>query len=92
MYLQIDLSNIKYIYIPTGKYDVTEMIQQLSIAKVLENTSQELINELKGISQESINKVISGVDRDLIVLNNETTSLVGKEKFSYKSNWKTSNN
>ena len=83
-----DLSNIKYIYIPTGKYDVTEMIQQLSIAKVLENTSQELINELKGISQESINQVISGVDRDLIVLNNETTSLVGKEKFSYNSSLK----
>lgn len=64
------------------------MIQQLSIAKVLENTSQELINELKGISQESINQVISGVDRDLIVLNNETTSLVGKEKFSYNSSLK----
>ena len=83
-----DLSNIKYIYIPAGKYEVAEMIQQLSIAKVLENTSSDLINELKRISQESINQVISGVDRELIVLNNSITTLTGNEKFSYNSSLK----
>lgn len=83
-----DLNNIKYIYIPAGKYGVTEMIQQLSVAKVLENTSNDIIDELKRISQESIDQVISGVDRELIVLNNDTTSLTGKEKFSYNSSLK----
>lgn len=83
-----DLNNIKYIYIPAGKYDVTEMVQQLSIAKVLENTKEELISELKKISQESINQVISGIDRDFMVLNNETTNLIGEEKFSYNSSLK----
>ena len=83
-----DLNTIKYIYIPTGKYDVCDMIQQLSIAKVLENTNEELIAELKRISQESINQVISGIDNDLVVLNNETTNIIGEEKFSYNSSLK----
>ena len=83
-----DLNTIKYIYIPTGKYEVSDMIQQLSIAKVLENTNEDLIAELKRISQESINQVISGIDNDLIVLNNETTNIIGEEKFSYNSSLK----
>lgn len=83
-----DLRTIKYIYIPTGKYEVSDMIQQLSIAKVLENTNEELITELKRISQESINQVIDGIDNDLIVLNSETTNIIGEEKFSYNSSLK----
>ncbi len=83
-----DLNNIKYIYIPVGKYNVSEIIQQLSIAKVLENTNKELLDELKRISQNSINEVISGIDKDLIVLNQDTTNILGKEKFSYNSSLK----
>lgn len=83
-----DLSAIKYIYIPVGKYNVSELIQQLSVAKALEKTSKELLDNLKEISQNSINEVINGIDKDLIVLNQETTNILGKEKFSYNSSLK----
>jgi len=83
-----DLDCLKYIYIPVGNYDVKQLIQQLSVAKVLENTSNEILTQLKNISQESINDVINGIDQELIILNNEITEISGEQKFKYDGSLK----
>lgn len=87
-----DLNNIKYIYIPAGYHNVSEMIQQLSAAKVLENTDDKVIKKLKEISQDSINQVIEGIDKELIVLNKDDTDVIGEEKFNYNASLKFSVN
>lgn len=83
-----NLSGLKYIYIPTGKYDVKQLVQQLSVAKVLENTDEEILEKLKNISQNSVEEVINGIDPDLIILNNEATMLSGEQKFKYDAGLK----
>lgn len=83
-----DLSGIKYIYIPVGNYDVKQMIQQLSIAKTLENTDEDLLQKLKDISQNSITEVIKGVDRNFIILDESSTEIVGEQKFKYDASLK----
>lgn len=83
-----DLSGIKYIYIPVGNYDVKQMIQQLSIAKTLENTDDDLLQKLKDISQNSITEVIKGVDRNFIILDESSTEIVGEQKFKYDASLK----
>lgn len=82
------LDKLKYIYIPAGKYDVEQMIQELAIAKVLENTSEEELENLRKKSQNSIDEVINGIDRDLIVLANDETNIVGEQKFKYEASLK----
>ena len=82
------LDKLKYIYIPAGKYDVKQMIQELAIAKVLENTSEEELENLRKKSQNSIDEVINGIDRDLIVLANDETNIVGEQKFKYEASLK----
>lgn len=83
-----NLDSLKYIYIPTGNYDVKQMIQQLSTAKVLENTPKELIEKLKNISQNSVEEVIEGINTDLIVLNKNKTNIIGEQKFNYDASLK----
>lgn len=83
-----DLSSLKYIYIPSNFNDVNQLITQLSVAKALENTDNSLIEQLKDISQNSINDVLSGVDDEFFVLNNTITELVGEQKFKYDASLK----
>lgn len=82
------LSMLKYIYIPNNFNDVNQLITQLSVAKALSSTDEGLINQLKEISQNSINDVLSGVDNGLFVLDNNITELVGEQKFKYDASLK----
>ena len=79
-----DLNDIKYIYIPVGAYNPQKLITELSIAKTLENTPNDLKAQLKTIAQESINSVIESIDPDLIVINGENSQPVGEENTNYE--------
>lgn len=78
-----EISNLRYIYIPINSYEPGKLLNQLAIAKTISNTSEEIIEELKQISQKSINEVIDGIDNDLIIINNQNTELIGEEVFKY---------
>ena len=78
-----DIDNLRYIYIPVSAYDPKQLITQLAIAKTLSNTREELLNELKTTLQNSINEVIDGVDNELIIVNNENTTIVGEQALKY---------
>lgn len=79
-----ELSNLRYIYIPINSYEPSKLINQLAIAKTITNTPQEIIEQLKQISQNSIDEVISGIDEDLIIINSQNTQLIGEEGFKYE--------
>lgn len=79
------ISNIKYIYIPVMNYDPKQLIVQLASAKAINNTKKELLEELKEISQKSIDEVINSIDNDLLVINKDRTSILGKETFKYEN-------
>lgn len=79
-----DLERIKYIYIPIASYDAISKASELAKARVLQNTSQELLEKVKKISDDSIKEVINGIDKDLIVIGKETTNIIGNEKFKYE--------
>lgn len=80
-----ELEAIKYIYIPVLNYDAKAIISQLSIAKALQNTTKDLIEDLKKISQSSVEEVLSGIDEDLIVINKTTTNIMATEQFKYEA-------
>lgn len=74
-----DIETLKYIYIPVSNYDPKSIITQLAMAKTLSNIPKELINQLKEISQKSIDDVIGSISNDLLVINEEKTNIVGVE-------------
>lgn len=78
-----DLDEIKYIYIPVSTYDPKQLINQLAVAKTISNTRNELLNEIKQISQTSVDEVINGVDNDLIIINNKTTEIIGEQTLKF---------
>lgn len=78
-----DLDLYKYIYIPISAYDPKGVITQLSVSKAIEKTPKELLEQLKKISQSSIDDVIGSVDPKLLIINNEQTNVIGEEKFKY---------
>lgn len=78
-----DIDNLRYIYIPVSAYDPKQLITQLAIAKTLSNTREELLDELKTTLQNSVNEVIDGVDNELIIVNNENTTIVGEQALKY---------
>ncbi len=79
-----ELSQIRYIYIPVMNYAPKQLITQLAISKVLDNTETDLITRLKKISQESVDKVIDSIDENLLIINNDKTTLIGTEQFKYE--------
>lgn len=78
-----DLDSIRYIYIPVFSYDVKKVISQLATAKVVEKTDKELIDKLKEISNNAVNEVISSINQEIIVIDNNKTKLEGNESFNY---------
>lgn len=78
-----DLDLYKYIYIPISAYDPKGVIAQLSVSKAIEKTPKELLEQLKKISQSSIDDVIGSVDPKLLIINNEQTNVIGEENFKY---------
>ncbi len=78
-----ELGNYRYIYIPVSTYDPKTLINQLAIAKAIANTNSELLSQLQDISQSAINDVITGIPADFIVVNNESTRLIGEQNFKY---------
>lgn len=83
-----DLDNLVYIYIPVSVYDPKSLLSQLAVAKTISNTPSEILNQLKEISQESIDSVVSGINQNLLVVNGEGTELVGEQNFKYDSSIK----
>lgn len=79
------LSNIKFIYIPVINYDPKQLINQLAMAMVINNTQLELLNKIKKISQDAIDNVIDSIGNDLLVIDRDKTIINGKEQFKYES-------
>jgi len=82
------IERFRYIYISIESYDPKSLISQLAIAKTIENTSSDLIQDLKSISQNSISEVLNSVDRELLIVNNVGTQLTGLEAFKYDASLK----
>lgn len=74
-----DIETLKYIYIPVSNYDPKSILTQLAVAKTLSNIPKELLNQLKEISQKSIDDVIGSISNELLVINGEKTNIVGEE-------------
>ena len=82
------LQRYRYIYIPINSYDPKSLISQLATAKAIENTRPELLEEIKSISQDSISQVINSIDRELLIINGERTTLTGLEALKYDASIK----
>lgn len=78
-----DIDNLRYIYIPVSTYDPKQLITQLAVAKTISNTREELLEELKTTLQNSVDEVIDGIDNELIIVNNENTTIVGEQTLKY---------
>lgn len=78
------IDNMKYIYLKASINDPLKIVSDLSIAKALANTPLEVIQQIKTISQEAVNSVISSIDNELLVINNENqTNIIGEQNFKY---------
>ena len=80
-----DLVGLKYIYIPVMNYDPKQLIIQLATAKAIVKTENQLIEQLREISQKSIDEVINSIDTELLVIDRGETKIVGQELFKYES-------
>lgn len=80
-----DIEYLRYIYIPVSTYDPKQLITQLAIAKTISNTREQLLEELKTTLQNSIDEVIDGIDNELIIVNNDSTTIVGEQVLKYDS-------
>lgn len=78
------IEGIRYIYLKAWNNDPLKVVVDLSTAKALSNTPEELLNQLKNISQNAVEEVINSIDTDLIVINNNNeTNIIGEQSYKY---------
>lgn len=78
------IEGLKFVYLKAGINDPLKIVNDLSVAKTINTTPPEVLEQIKSISQESADSVIASIDNELLVINNANqTNITGEQAFKY---------
>ena len=82
---QSSLNSMSYVFIQANSIDVKKLIGDLAIAKVKQDITSEMTNQLQTLYENSINNVLSTIDGQLMIVGNGTTSFSQKTTLKLES-------
>ena len=82
---QSSLNSMSYVFIQANSIDVKKLIGDLAIAKVKQDITNEMTNQLQTLYENSINDVLSTIDGQLMIVGNGTTSFSQKTTLKLES-------
>lgn len=79
------ISSISYVFIQANSVDVKKLISDLAIAKVKQDISSEMNNQLQALYEDSVNDVLSTIDGQLMIVGNGLTTFSQKTTLKLES-------